>query len=820
MALKDFSMNDQLQLAFDFVQFTGKNVFLTGKAGTGKTTFLHQLKSNSHKRMIVVAPTGVAAINAGGVTIHSFFQLPFGPFVPSEKVPAANLQRFNRDKISIIRSLDLLVIDEISMVRADLLDGIDSVLRRYKNRNLPFGGVQLLLIGDLQQLTPVAKEEEWRLLSSYYESVYFFSSLALKKTDYVTVELTYIFRQQDEKFIGILNKIRENKFDAETLAALHERYVPGFSGKDGDGYIHLTTHNAQAHDLNRAKLGLLTSRVHSFKAHIEGEFPEHSFPADLELHLKIGAQVMFVKNDSSREKLFYNGKIGIVTAIDEETVQVRCATDKEDIVVGRTDWANTKYFIDEQSKEIKESIIGSFNQIPLKLAWAITIHKSQGLTFEKVVVDANAAFTHGQVYVALSRCKTLEGIVLSTPIANQSMSSDQKVTQFSLEFRQNLPDKILLDRSKFEFERQLILELFDFKNLFRGSLYNLKLIEDHQESVHPILKDSLQAINTIVKQELCIVSEKFQVQLIELLTAQSDLKENHALQVRIKQASSYFTERLELNLVTKFKNIDIDIDNKTVKKSLEEAFAKFVQEANLRHACLLGSLNGFSAQGYMECRAKASIMIEAKSKIKSTATIGVTSAENAQLFKLLKNWRNQKASDLNSDAYLILQQKTLIELCSKLPRSVAALKTIKGLGVKKIAQFGNEIIAIISSYLGDSAVEEESAAEVAHEQKIKVDTKLISYELFQSGKSIEEVASDRDLSTSTIEGHLAHYLELGMIDIAKLVSKEKISTIRNWVVTNKSMSLSLAKAGLGELVSYSELRFVLKHLKYQMSFND
>lgn len=818
-------MNDQLQLAFDFVQFTGKNVFLTGKAGTGKTTFLHQLKSKTQKRMIVVAPTGVAAINAGGVTIHSFFQLPFGPFIPNEKVPATNLQHFNRDKISILKSLDLLVIDEISMVRADLLDGIDSVLRRYKNRNLPFGGVQLLLIGDLQQLTPVAKEEEWRLLSSFYESVYFFSSLALKKTDYVTVELTHIFRQQDQKFIDILNKIRENIFDPQTLSELNERFVPGFTGKDGDGYIHLTTHNAQAHDLNRAKLALLSSSVQSFKAHVDGEFPEHSYPADFELHLKIGAQVMFVKNDSSRDKLFYNGKIGVVTAIEDDTVQVRCVTDKQDIVVGRTDWMNTKYSLDEQTKDIKESIIGSFNQIPLKLAWAITIHKSQGLTFEKVIVDANAAFTHGQVYVALSRCKTLEGIVLSTPIASQSMSSDHKVTQFSLEFRQNLPGKDLLELSKLEFERQLILELFDFKTLFRGSLYNLKLIADHQESVLPILKATFQEINTFVKQELFEVSEKFQVQLVQLLTAPIELRDNQALQVRIKQASSYFTEKLELNLISKFKNIDLDIDSKSVKKSIDEAFAKFMKEANLRQACLFGCLNGFSAQGYMEYRAKASIMIDTKkTTIKSSATAGAPSGENAKLYTMLKNWRNQKASELNSDAYLVLQQKTLIELCSQLPRSVATLKTIKGLGVKKIAQFGNDILGIIGAFLGETSVDEPPASEGKitndQEHKIKVDTKLLSFELFESGKSIAEVASERGLSCSTIEGHLAHYLEMGKIDIARVVSKEKISTITNWVLTNKSMSLGLAKAGLGELVTYSELSFVLKHLKYQESFND
>ena len=483
--MTEFISNDQLQLAFDFVQYTGKHIFLTGKAGTGKTTFLHQLKRNSPKRMVVVAPTGVAAINAGGVTIHSFFQLPFGPFLPAENSGIPNpgstdgFQKFNREKVAILKSLDLLVIDEISMVRADLLDGIDSVLRRYKDRNQPFGGVQLLMIGDLQQLAPVVKDDEWSLLRPHYETIYFFSSKALKKTDYISIELTHIFRQRDEAFIKLLNKIRDNNADQLTLDDLNKRYLPDFVTKDGDGYITLTTHNYQSQELNGSKLAKLPSKVHEFKASIEGEFPEYSYPTDFELRLKVGAQVMFVKNDISREKLYYNGKIGTVIKIEDDLVHVRCQGDEDDIVAGRVEWQNTKYTIADQTKEIKESILGVFSQIPLKLAWAITIHKSQGLTFEKAIIDAKAAFAHGQVYVALSRCKTLEGMVLSTPISNHSLKSDSRISVFNEDIHQNPPGNALLEESKLEFQRLLLMELFDFQPLLRRTGYCAKLMDEH-----------------------------------------------------------------------------------------------------------------------------------------------------------------------------------------------------------------------------------------------------------------------------------------------------------------------------------------------------
>jgi ATP-dependent exoDNAse (exonuclease V) alpha subunit len=410
--------NPQLQLAFDFVQYTNKNIFLTGKAGTGKTTFLHQLKKVSPKRMVVVAPTGVAAINAGGVTIHSFFQLPYGPHIPDhENIPTSELnpekpqayqKKFNREKIRLIQSLDLLVIDEISMVRADMLDAIDLVLKKYKDRTKPFGGVQLLMIGDLHQLSPVVKEDEWSLLKKYYDTVYLFSSKALQQIPSVNIELKHIYRQSDEYFINILNKIRNNQIDQQTLTELNQRYIPNFSPDEKEGYIVLTTHNASAQEINQNKLKKIKSPSEIFGADTEGEFPSFSYPTEQELELKEGAQVMFVKNDSSSLKCYYNGKIGKVIRMDEDEVYVKCPDDEDEILVKREEWQNVKYFLDEETKEVKENVIGTFTQYPLKLAWAITIHKSQGLTFEKAIIDANASFAHGQVYVALSRCKNFD----------------------------------------------------------------------------------------------------------------------------------------------------------------------------------------------------------------------------------------------------------------------------------------------------------------------------------------------------------------------------------------------------------------------------
>ncbi|MDO4992125.1 MAG: AAA family ATPase, partial [Prevotellaceae bacterium] len=422
--------NPELELAWNIISNTDTHLFLTGKAGTGKTTFLRELRRKVPKRMIVVAPTGIAAINAEGVTIHSFFQLPFGPQIPGTQYGNNKRYAFRRQKLRLIRTVDLVVIDEISMVRADLLDAIDSVLRQYRDRNRPFGGVQMLMIGDMQQLAPVARDDEWAMLRSYYDTPYFFSSKALQQTDFVTVELQHVYRQSDPLFVGLLNKVRTNTADAETLQTLNQRFIAGFNPPKQEGYIRLVTHNAQADAINQRELEALSTPAYNYDATIWKEFPELSFPTDKTLTLKLGAQVMFIKNDSSQEKRYYNGMIGEVVDIDDEHIQVRPAGQSGIIDVTPEEWQNMKYELDEKTKEIHETVVGTFTQYPLKTAWAITVHKSQGLTFEHAIIDVQHSFAHGQTYVALSRCKSLEGMVLAAPIPQYAIINDKTVETF------------------------------------------------------------------------------------------------------------------------------------------------------------------------------------------------------------------------------------------------------------------------------------------------------------------------------------------------------------------------------------------------------
>ena len=401
--------NPELELAWKFIENTGTSLFLTGKAGTGKTTFLRKLQAESPKRMVVLAPTGIAAMNAGGITLHSFFQLPFAPHVPDASFQAggdaAYRYRFSKEKISILRSIDLMVIDEISMVRADVLDAVDEVLQRYRRNSLPFGGVQLLMIGDLQQLAPVVKDEEWKLLSRYYRTPYFFSAQSLRGMDYFTIELTTVYRQRDNRFLDMLNSVREGRCDESVLAALNSRYLPGFNPPREKGYIRLVTHNYQAQRVNDRELERLPGRSSVFEAEVEGKFPEYLFPTEKILELKRGAQVMFVKNDSSGEHRYFNGTIGEVTEAGPGHVRVRCLQTGVELTVQPEEWSNTRYALNEETKEITEEVEGSFRQYPLKLAWAITIHKSQGLTFDRAIVDVGGSFAHGQTYVAANVVK-------------------------------------------------------------------------------------------------------------------------------------------------------------------------------------------------------------------------------------------------------------------------------------------------------------------------------------------------------------------------------------------------------------------------------
>jgi len=818
--------NVQIDLANDFIRYTGKNIFLTGKAGTGKTTFLHNLRKKTHKRMIVVAPTGVAAINAGGVTIHSFFQMPFGPIIPGGSLDSriirengAKFQRkFGREKINIIKSLDLLVIDEISMVRADLLDGIDDVLRQYRNRNKPFGGVQLLMIGDLQQLAPVVKDDEWEILNKYYETAFFFSSRALKKTDYISIVLEHVYRQTDQAFIDVLNKVRHNQTDAETLKILNARYFPDFIGSRDEGYIILTTHNAQAHEINQSKLSKLKGNPVHLNGTVKGDFPTYSYPTDLELELKVGAQVMFVKNDPGPERNYYNGKIGVIEEITEDIISVFCEGNDNLIQVEKDEWQNVKYSLDEKTSEISETIAGSFVQFPLKLAWAITIHKSQGLTFEKAIIDARAAFAHGQVYVALSRCKTLEGMVLNAPLNSKCFINSSQISEFTADVEVNQPDREQLEASKTEYEKSLIFELFNFNSIDYHLTQCMKLATANAPSFEGNPALVFQKLQNETSAEINKVLYSFKTQLSELF----EKKQDDLIQERVMKASSWFLEKIQNILYQPLQNLWVDSDNKAVKKLLDQSIDKLLKEVMLKIACLKSTQSGFEIASFLSTRAKASLdepVAQKKTKTKEKLVSAPNTAEHPELYKSIINWRNSKASEKDVSGYMIIQLKSIAEISRQLPLSIRDLKLIKGIGNAKIKEFGEELVEIVANYCSSRNVNPPKII-LVKEEVIKVSksdkqaTHITTLLMFREGKSIEKIADIRGLSPQTISGHLALAIKKGDLRIQEIMGKEKLELISTSYRKAGNTLMSIAKNELGEQVSFDELRYVQSHFEY------
>ena len=589
--------NNELRTAWDFVENTGHSIFLTGKAGTGKTTFLKTVVERSRKRSVVVAPTGVAAINAGGVTIHSFFQLPLAPFVPNAQI--RNKFDFSREKRKIIASLDLLIIDEISMVRSDLLDAIDSVLRRYRDHTLPFGGVQLLMIGDLQQLTPVVTPEDERLLKPYYDTPYFFGSKALGLIDYVTIQLETVYRQQDSDFVTLLNHIREGRPSAEDLMQLNRRCQPAFMPKPGDGYIRLTTHNQLANYYNESELRKLSSRSFLFKATIEGTFPDYAYPTSETLELKVGAQVMFVKNDPSGQHRYYNGRIGQVTYADAQHVSVLCQGDEKPIDVEALQWENARYTLNPATREIETDVQGTFTQYPLRLAWAITIHKSQGLTFDRAIIDANQSFAPGQVYVALSRCRTLEGMVLSAPIESRAIINDERVDAYIEHQEEAARSSIeLLPTLKEEYHRHLLLELFDFRQIMALHEQLLRLFAEYFYHSHASLMQMHNQTHQGMQQLVMGVSVKWTAMIRQLST--EDLHAQDFLE-RVKRSAAYFASTLESLLGKPLQlSAEVKTNNKQAMNRLQNVLPELRQTWLARRYLLMKiEEEGFTITGYL-----------------------------------------------------------------------------------------------------------------------------------------------------------------------------------------------------------------------------
>lgn len=700
-------MNEQFDLAFNFLQNTGTHLFLTGKAGTGKTTFLKRLKEVSPKRMIVVAPTGVAAINAGGVTIHSFFQLPFGPYIPS--VGAAGNQsnnysnKFSRDKINIIRSLDLLVIDEVSMVRADLLDAISDVLCRYKDRTKPFGGVQLLLIGDLQQLAPVAKDEDWNLLKDHYASTFFFDSKALSESTYFSIELTHVYRQSDSVFINLLNNIRENCFDDETLQQLNRRYIPDFNPDDKQGYITLTTHNYQAQQINNRKLAELPGKSYRFTAEINNDFPEYSYPTDDNLELKCGAQVMFVKNDSSGDHRYYNGKIGKIVFINPNKITV-VGEDGNEIQVEKETWSNVKYTINQETKEITETIAGTFSQYPLKTAWAITIHKSQGLTFEHAIIDASAAFSHGQVYVALSRCKTLEGLVLSSPITRNAMIKDLRIQEFSSSVAEKQPGKEQLEKAQQHYFEELVTKLFNFGSIQQRLQYAAYMVYTHLQKLYPELNTQYANTRDAFRSVITEVGGRFQQQLSRMISENPNYLQDEMIQERVRKGVAYFIEHIDSLCSSLEENSAVEIDNKESRKAVNNAIGKFTEELHLKQETLKACKEGFSIARYLSAKSKASIEPPAAAKKRSERSSQPAKATissdilHPELYNSIKRWRYELATEKELPPYTILQQKALLGIVNTLPTNSRELLAIPGIGKKVIENYGSILLGLVEEY--------------------------------------------------------------------------------------------------------------------------
>lgn len=525
------------ELAYEYVQHTNRCIFLTGKAGTGKTTFLRRLKQECPKQMAVVAPTGVAAINAEGVTIHSLFQLPPQLFLPTDE---ARRQLFSEmqmraNKQRVLRNLELLVIDEVSMVRADLLDTIDTVLRHFKHRpTIPFGGVQLLVIGDLFQLSPVVREEEWRLLQPFYDGPYFFQARVFRELQPVYIEFEHVYRQTNLEFLSILNEVRNNILTTESLRILNSRYVPDFKS---NSHITLSTHNSKVDAINQREMDALKGREYTYNATITDTFPESMYPIDEQLILKVGARVMFIKNDSSTDKLYYNGKLGVVTSLSKQAINVRC-DDGTEVNVHNEVWENIRYNADSGSDQVQTEVIGTFTHYPLRLAWAITIHKAQGLTFDQLIIDAEDAFAAGQVYVALSRCRSLEGLTLLTPIPTHALTNAREVLQFTDKQDSIQTVEQNLQPAQKEYLTTLLCALFDFKE-HTEQFYSLQHMANNMTSLQIPPNQYITDLITPLL-DLHGVGERFQQQIRQLMYHDQQDK----LQERLQAASQYYAPKL------------------------------------------------------------------------------------------------------------------------------------------------------------------------------------------------------------------------------------------------------------------------------------
>jgi hypothetical protein len=713
--------NTLFKVAADLINKTSQHIFLTGKAGTGKTTFLHYIKKHTTKQCAVVAPTGVAAINAGGVTMHSFFQLPFTPFVPvstgfgeyapgqvTDKTSLFRNIRFANDKRKIFEKLELLIIDEVSMVRADMLDAVDTILRSFRNKNtVPFGGVQLLYIGDMFQLPPVVKDYEWNVLRQYYRSSFFFDAQVICEKQPLHIELTKIYRQRDNAFIDILNNVRNNTCTADDLAALNGLYK---NSKDDKRAIVLTTHNHIADAINERELNKLTGQTYNFRGVVEGDFNDKILPIDLNIRLRVGAKVMFIRNDVNKK--YYNGKIATVSALDTDEVTVIFDDENEAYTLQKEEWKNIRYTLNDQN-ELEEEELGSFTQFPLRLAWAVTIHKSQGLTFENVIIDAGQSFAAGQVYVALSRCTKMEGIVLRSIITAQSIRTDERILAFSKDVQTLEQLNNVLQFEKEAFLSEKLKSFFYFDALQKDLRKYADLVAEKQlpnyDEVRKMATAMIVASNGIVD-----IANKFQPRLDQLL--QKVQTDKPLLYEKVQSGIDYFTK---------------------------EIIDKILGPLQLHLTTLAGA-------------SKVKQYVAATRKIERSIWETLVHLNNAYYDNDFFS-KNQTDIQKYNPSNIVLKKKD---------------KPQKG------------------------------------------ETYVITYQLYVQGKTAAEIAAERGLAETTIEGHLAMQVRSGKIPVTALVPEHILPIIINAIQEDGSRSTNSIKALLPSEITHGQVRAVLNHLDW------
>ncbi|MEX2597440.1 MAG: helix-turn-helix domain-containing protein [Salibacteraceae bacterium] len=742
---------DLITTAARFVNSTSSHIFLTGKAGTGKTTFLRDIAQKTYKRFVIVAPTGIAALNAKGVTIHSQFLLPFGSFIPV-KDPSGSISDsgsfytqntlvrkhpINATRKNVLRDIDLLIIDEVSMLRADVLDAIDYRLRHARrNYQQAFGGVQLLMIGDLFQLPPIVKDHEWNILRDYYSGAWFFHSLALRESGFVNIELDKIFRQQDDAFIRILNHLRNDACTSEDLAELNKCYLSKSERQKHSNAITLTTHNNRANRMNDQALKALKGEMFEFKASVENDFHESMFPVNEVIQLKEGARIMFIKNDNQDGK-FFNGKLATVQSLDKDEIIVLPDEEKEAFKVPKMVWENRKYHVDEESKELEETVIGTFTQYPIKTAWAITVHKSQGLTFEKAIIDVEQAFAAGQVYVALSRLRSLDGLILESPISNASVSTDQDVVSFSKErAKQDDLNEILSARQQ-EFLHDRLLQSFRLDDVLQRIYFFKQKEAGKLEFEEETMRQAISELESRLKSEQ-VIGVKFQGQLKRILQSGD---QGHLL-TRLKKGAEYF--------------------HKTLFECLRQL---------LGHA---SDVKDFT-------RTK-------------TYLNGLMEIDQLLMKKLVE------VNEVVSLCEQILQQKD-IEKNDKIRAQITSERL--------------DLIKEIEQSKGTNPIKTErksgrkrKSASVSKPKKQKGETYKVTLGLIKEGKTIEEVAETRGMAISTIEGHAARLIADGSVDINAFLQKEEVQEVAKAIAKTESESIKETVERLGGNYSFGQVRMV------------